>query len=101
MDMDELDETVDDAYYRRRAESSCGQVTVLWTGIQGEENLLVYNNRTRKTIYEEHPPIGMDANYDVEQCAKEFASGTFVSDGERRCTSYPAGTYGPDGLIHR
>jgi len=86
-------------HYVQRGQVCCGDITVLWTGVRGEENLLVYNCRTRRILYEEHPPVGMDADYDVSRIAQEFVAGTFVTDGDRRYTSYPAGTYGSNGRI--
>jgi len=100
---DELAQAIDGMHrnFTQSAEASCGDVTVLWTGIRGEENLLVYNHRTRQILYHEAPPIGMDADYDVVEAAKEFSEGTFVSDGNCLCTHHPAGRYGPNGLISR
>ncbi len=98
---DSLEQAIEsmEKYYHERGRATCGDITVLWTGITGEENLLVYNNKTRKVLYEEHPLIGMDADYDVPEIAAEFAQGRFFTDGSIKCTSYRAGTYGPNGLI--
>ena len=77
-------------------------VSALWLQYRGgdcyEQVLLIYNNETRKMLYEYYLPVNVnllpmkvdDYYYDVSNIAEDVARSRFIHEGK---------LYGPDGLI--
>jgi hypothetical protein len=80
--------------------ASFGPIIAVWYGNSKppEECLTVVNHVTGKEIYTDLPPMGMDADYDVERVAREVAQGVFYAMGNR-CAGRPPGLLGPDGWL--